>query len=373
MTQLQNFHRSALIPWIVLLAAVALLAAACGGDDDDTATPVASPSAAATTATSTTVTASPTATVAGRLKGVPGIVDPSNLGWPRVVEGLNGKVSIEKKPARIHTMSAGFDEITVALVPVSRIVAVGTSTKDPNTTSMADKVKDLPGIAREPEAIAKYSPDIVVASPTQKADVIDAIKRLQIPVVQVELDQTPKGRLDTILLLGYIYGEEERAIKLADEVSERYEAVIKYTDTIAESKRPLVLSALKFTTLTVGGKGTTAEGIIRAAGGRSAASEIGMEGNAQTSLEGIVATNPDVIILPSRGDEGNAFRDEIMKSAALASLPAVVNKRVYVVPLALFATNSFASVRAVEYLAHLLYPDKFPQADPPQFSFPSGN
>lgn len=371
---LAKFHRRTLVPWIALLAAMALMAAACGGDDDDDSTPAAaSPSAASTTVTGTTETAPSSTPEVDRFAGVPGVVDSTNHGWPREVEGLNGTITIEKKPERIHTMSAGFDEITIALVPISRIVAVGTSTQNPDTTTMSGMVKDLPGIAREPEAIAQYSPDIVVASPTQKADVVDAISRLEITVIQIELDPTPEGRLNTILLLGYIYGEEDRAIELADEVQERYEAVIEITEKIPESERPLVLQTSKFTNVTVSGKGTTGEGIATAAGGVSAAANIGIEGNAQSSMEGIVATNPDVIIIMMPDVAGEAYRQEILANPALASLPAIVNGRVYVVPIALYATNSFASVRAVEHLAHILHPDQLPLAETPQFSFPSGN
>ena len=54
-----------------------------------------------------------------------GIVDPSNFGWPREVEGLNGVVSIPAKPLSIITASVGHDEMTLAIVPIERLVAVG--------------------------------------------------------------------------------------------------------------------------------------------------------------------------------------------------------------------------------------------------------
>ena len=65
------------------------------------------------------------------LEGIPGIVDPTNTGWPRDVEGLNGRVTIQAKPGRIHTVSLGHDEVTYALVPADRVVAVGKYTQSP--------------------------------------------------------------------------------------------------------------------------------------------------------------------------------------------------------------------------------------------------
>ena len=352
---------------LALLAAFVLLAAACGSDDG--APPEQPGSNQANTAEAHARPDGPD----NRFAGVPGIVDPSNLGWPREVEGLNGRVTIHTKPERIHTMSAGFDEITIALVPLSRIVAVGKATQDPESSSMADLAKQLPAAAREPEAIAQFEPDIVVAPPTQKAEVVDAIARLGIPIVQIELDPTPEGRLNTILLLGYIYGEEERAIGLTDEVRARYEAVTGVTSAIPEEERPLVLATTKYNTITVAGSGTTGGGIIEAAGGINAAAELGIEGNAQSSIEGIVAANPDVILLPMPREPAEAFRDEILGNPALASVPAVAEGRVYLVPPELYTTNSFANVRAVEHLAHILWPDRFPEGETAQFSLPAGS
>ena len=70
---------------------------------------------------------SPTPTPGPSLEGVPGIVDPVNMGWPRQVEGLNGIITIPAKPQRIITASIGHDEMTLALVPSERLVAVGGS------------------------------------------------------------------------------------------------------------------------------------------------------------------------------------------------------------------------------------------------------
>ena len=48
-------------------------------------------------------------------------------------------------------------------------------------------------------------------------------------MIQTELTQGPEARINNILLMGYIYGEEERAVAFAAEVRERYEALIAVT------------------------------------------------------------------------------------------------------------------------------------------------
>jgi iron complex transport system substrate-binding protein len=283
---------------------------------------------------------------------------------------MNGTITIEKQPQRIHTMSSGFDEITAGLVALNRIAAVGKATQDPNTSNIAGLVKDLPAVTREPEAVASARPDLVIASPTQKADVVANIARLGIPVVQLELDPTPAGRINTILLLGYIYGEEERALALAKEVQTRYEAVVKVTSAKPAAQRQVVLSMVKFTAYNAWGTGTTGDGIVVAAGGGSAAAKVGLEGNKQISLETIVAMNPDIIILPMPTEPANALKAELMGQAVLKEVPAIKNGRILLVPPELYTTNSYANVRAVEHLASILWPQDFPNATYPQFSLP---
>src|SRR5690606_30593994 len=161
-------------------------------------------------------------------------VDPTNRGWPREVEGMNGVVTIEAQPQRIHTTSVGLDEVTLALLDPSRVTAVGASTQNPEYSNVFDLVADHPTVSRDPEAIAAIEPDLVLASPTQDADFISALERVEIPVIQVELVNTPEGRIQAILLLGYIFGEEERALALADEVTERYETLVAETSAIPE-------------------------------------------------------------------------------------------------------------------------------------------
>ena len=99
------------------------------------------------------------------LRGVRGIVDPANLGWPRQVEGLNGVVSIPAKPQRIITASIGHDEMILALVPIERLVGVGAVSKDPTYSNVARMLESRAEVSREPETIIALSPDVVVTSP----------------------------------------------------------------------------------------------------------------------------------------------------------------------------------------------------------------
>jgi ABC-type Fe3+-hydroxamate transport system substrate-binding protein len=301
------------------------------------------------------------------LEGVRGIVDPSNDGWPREVEGLNGVVSIDAKPARIITASIGHDEITLALVPNDRLVAVGDVTKISTYSNVADLVQDKAVITRDPETIIAEEPDVVVTSPFFPADGIDALERAGIAVIQTELVQTPESRINAILLMGYIFGEEERAWAFADEIQSRFDALVSVTG-VKETK-PRVLALTSYSdTLWVAGANSTEGGVIEAGGGLNAAADAGIEGNQTTSLEGVIAMAPDVIVIAQPIEFGaEEFRQSLFENAALSEVPAIKNGAVYVVESKHFTTLSFWNIRGAEDLARILWPEDFPE--PPAQSF----
>ena len=302
------------------------------------------------------------------LQGVHGIVDPTNFGWPREVEGLNGIVSIPFKPLRIVTASVGHDEMTLAIVPLDRLVAVGGASKDPTYSNVASQLQDKTEISRDPETIISQAPDIVVTSPFFSADGIVALSKVGIPVIQTELKQGPEARINSILLMGYIFGEEERAIEFATEVRERYEALIGVTGQV--ETRPRVLALTQFgDKIWTAGTDSTEGGVISAAGGLNVAAEAGIESNQTTSLEGVIAMNPDVIVIAQPVEFGaEEFRQSLLDSEALAELPAVKNEAIYLVEGKHFTTLSFWNIRGAEDLARLLWPDDFADSESPHFS-----
>ena len=340
-----------------------------------TATPTPVPTATPTAAPIPTATPmpepTPTPTPAPRLPAsVPGIVDTANLGWPREVEGLNGVVSIPAKPERVITASVGHDEVVLALAPGDRLVAVGGATKSETFSNVAALAQDKPEVTRDPETLIAQSPDVIVTSPFFPAEGIEALSRVGIPVVQTALQHDPEARIENILLIGYILGEEERALEFAAEVRERYEALIAVTGAAGPRPRVLALTQYSDKLWTAGGNSTEG-GVITAAGGVNAAEEAGIESNQPTSLEGVIAMDPEIIVIPQPVEfGGEEFRASLLANEALAEVPAVKSGAVHVVESRHFTTLSHWNILGAEGLARLLWPDDFPARESAPFSLP---
>ena len=368
---------------VVTLLLATLLAACVSNDATLSVSPTAAPAptqapptpapagAPVLTLTQAPATTQAAAAVPDHIKqafqGVPGVVDPTNFGWPREVEGLNGVVSIPAKPERIITASIGHDEMTLALAPNERLVAVGGVSKVGTYSNVSGLVGDKPEISRDPETIVAQAPDVVVTSPFFTVDGIEALRRVGVPVVQTELLQSPESRIHAILLMGYIYGEEARAVEFAGEIQTRYDALV--TVTSASAPKPRVVALTQYAdTLWTAGAGSTEGGVIDAAGGVNAAAEAGIVSNQPISLEGLIAMAPDVIIIPQPvGFGAEEFRQSLLNNAALAETPAVKTGAVYLVESKRYTTLSFWNILGAESLARLLWPSAF--SDPVEASF----
>ena len=368
-------------PRLIITLSVLLAIMALGACSQPTPTPTLAPTATPTATPTAAPDPTPTATpipqpmptpepVVRLPDNVPGIVDTTNLGWPREVEGLNGVVSIPAKPERIITASVGHDEVTLALAPGDRLVAVGNPTKSETFSNVAALVQGKPEVTRDPETIIAQSPDVIVTSPFFPAEGIEALSRVGIPVVQTELQHDPEARIDNILLIGYILGEEERALEFAAEVRERYDSLVAITGAAQPRLRVLALTQYS-DQLWVAGGNSTEGGVITAAGGINAAEEAGVESNQPTSLEGVIAMNPEVIIIPQPVDFGGEdFRESLLANAALAEVPAVKNGAVHVVESRHATTLSYWNILGAEELSRLLWPDDFPASESTPFSLP---
>ena len=186
------------------------------------------------------------------------------------------------------------------------------------------------------------------------------------------LSNDPEGRIHDILFLGYIYGEEERALVLAEEVRARYAAVTAITLAKPLDDQLRVLALTRFSDkLWVAGSGSTEGGVIDAAGGVNVAAEAGIKDNATTSLEGVISMAPEIIFITQPLEFGaEEFRQDLLNDPALAATPAIINGRIYIVNGKFFTTLSFWNIRGVEDLAAILWPEDFVGATFGPFSTP---
>lgn len=324
----------------LVLALITALLAGCGGGTV-TSAPSSSPSP--------TPYAGPT--------GKTRILD-TTAGWPRRVDTPHGVVSIAQKPQRIHTLSIGFDEITFRLVDPSRIVAISTSTANPDISNVADLAAQVPlRVGRNAEQVIAARPDLVVAPPTANVDLVKALEGAGLTVVLADLLSGVDAHEPNIRLLAYLYGEERRAEQLIAEIRDQLAKVDAILSTQDPATRPRVL--MLSGKISAAGAGSNEDGIIRRSGGINVAAEAGIAGNKNIGVEAIPAMRPDVIVLVESDPAKPVLRQLVIDHPALQDIPAVKSGRVAAVPQRYLTTLSHWNVRGVQELARILYPAAF--------------
>ena len=292
---------------------------------------------------------------------VPGIVDVSNRGWPREVETSEGVVRLDAAPQRILALSLGHDEMLLALVPRDRFAGVGPFAANPTYSNVADQVAGMATVHSGVENVLAMQPDLVVVSKYTKADMVALIKEAGVPVMRSALENSAAGNIPNILLLGYLLGVEERALELVAEIEGRLAVVTERVPDPGDPARPVVLAIARFAESTsAAGDGSTEGGIIEAAGGVNAAARDGIVSHQSVSVESIAAMNPDVILITQPADSGGTeLRDDLLGYRALAGVPAIADRQVFVADPRYYTTLSHWNVRGIEETARLLYPDRF--------------
>ena len=342
-----------------------------------TATPRPTPTPAPTATPRPTPAPKPTSTPTPEplvYPATPGIVDPSNLGWPREVETAEGVITLDAPPQRILTYSLGHDEMTLALVPAERIAALGKFTGNPSYSNVADLAADFPVYEKGAENVLAENPDIFIVSKSTKADIVALIKEAGIPVARPALEDAAEGNISQILLMGYMLGAEERALALAAEIGERMDLIAGRVPPPGDPERPAVISITRWSdSISISGGGTTGSAIIEAAGGVNAAARDGIDGFKTISVESILAMNPDFILIPQDGEAAAKLRDDLLADPVLATVPAVVNARIHLVHPPNYIVLSHWTVRGVERTAQLLYPERFADVTFTDFAPYDGN
>jgi iron complex transport system substrate-binding protein len=242
--------------------ALALATGACGGDDD-------------TTAATTTTTA-------------PG---PSSA-FPVTVEAANGRVTIDAEPDRIVSLSPTATEMLFAIGAGDRVVAVDDQSNYPHDAPTTD----LSGYEPNVEAIAGYSPDLVVM---QDDTITDQLDSLGIPVLVEPAAADFDDMYDQFADLGAATGTAGQAAEVVADMKDDVEEILAgVAEPAAGADRPTYYHELDGTFFTVTSN-TFIGKVYELAGLDNIADATADAGNdyPQLSQEYILDADPDYVFL----------------------------------------------------------------------------
>lgn len=260
-------------------------------------------------------------------------------------------LEIEQRPERIISLSPGGTEMFFAIGAGDQLVAAETWSDYPPE---AEELPKVDAFQPDPEAILAHDPDLVLI--TYDADgIVAALDEAGISVLYLEVPESLDALIEQARQFGEITGNTETAEELAVSMEERIEAI---TSELADvEKGPRIYHELDDTFFTVSPESFVGDlyNLLKAQNIAAGASG----GYPQLSAEVIIEQNPEVIILPTGGNEGETTSEDVKARSGWDVIDAVQNDRIYEIDRDILSRPGPRIVDGMEQLADLLYPEKF--------------
>jgi iron complex transport system substrate-binding protein len=206
------------------------------------------------------------------------------------------------KPQRIASLGLCTDQIVLMLVDASRIATVNYQAANPTASYMAKAVGNIPlnhGLAEE---IMLFKPDLVISTNFASPDTVRALKTLGYRVELMPLPTTVDGIYTMLLQAGQWLGEIDKAQALIAQMKTRIHAA-QVRNQNKPSPRTIIYSPNGFTI----GADTLENDALQLAGYRNIAADLGMKHFQQISLETLVTTQPERIIIDNYAYNQNSL------------------------------------------------------------------
>ena len=216
--------------------------------------------------------------------------NPQQSSFPLSVKAANGEVRIGKRPDRIVSLSPTTTEMLFAIGAGDQVVAVDDNSNYPPQAPMTELSAYQPNV----EAVAKYSPDLVVIS--DDLGIVKSLGKLSIPVM---LEPAAKNLDDTyaqIEQLGAATGHVADAVHLVASMKSEIQHLVA---SAPDFDHPLIYYHELDQTYYTATSSTFIGQIYGLLGLRNIADEAkgAASGYPQLSAEYIIKADPDVIFL----------------------------------------------------------------------------
>lgn len=258
-------------------------------------------------------------------------------------------------PVRVVSVNLASDEILLDLAP-EKLLAVSALAVDANASNVARQAATVPNrLNADVERILLLEADVVAIGAHSLA-VAHQLEEFGVRVVRIAGYDSIDWTRSLIRTLGDTVGEPARAEAMIGAMDRRLAAVVERVNG-----RPRPVVALYSLSGWTPGQNTITDEIIRLAGGENLAAQLGLRGWKKLSLDQLILSDPDIIILRG-GSKNTPANRELIEHPALQQLRAIRNGRVVTLEPRLVTTVSHHLAETVETLARLFHPAAFEEA-----------
>jgi iron complex transport system substrate-binding protein len=226
-------------------------------------------------------------------------------------------------PERIVASGGVITEVVYALGQQDKLVGVDSTSQFP-----AQALKDKANIgyvrAVSAEGVLSLKPTSVIAiEGSGPPGAIALVKEAGVRLDYVTDDTSPAGVVSKIEQIGTLVGAAGPARKLAAQTKAGFDQVASLREALPAKRRVLFVLSLQNGRTMVGGRNSTADAIIKLAGGINVADAI--EGFKPMGDEAIMAAAPEVIVMMNNGGH-QTTPDQLFAMPAFSQTPAAARR-----------------------------------------------
>jgi len=282
--------------------------------------------------------------------------------FPVTVQIDDEEITIEEKPSRIFPLSLEVAEIVLDLVEPEKIVAATNGIDDPLLSTKADLAEKIEGrigaqVNIDPEEIISYDTDLLLLTKMfgEQEEAENTLKQLDTPILSFDSIVSVEQYLEVTRTIGKAVGEDSKAEELIASIEEKINSL---QQQIPEGESPSVLILSE-----IGGDlgpfmmGPTniSYDLLKLAGATPAVDKIELERSAPASIEQVLKTDPDYILLVDFFGKGEEGFNELMNDPGWNTLKAVEEENVKLIEAKYIVNPNSKNVDGLEMLIDWLY------------------
>ncbi|EMK00955.1 hemin ABC transporter substrate-binding protein [Leptospira sp. WS58.C1] len=238
---------------------------------------------------------------------------------------LPASIFAEAKDLRIVTLNGTVSEIVFALGKGKLVVGNDTSSLYPPEALALPKVGYQRALSAE--GILSLKPNLILgleyAGPPE---VIEQLKSAGIKVIIYPGSPGVEPALNNILAIGKDIGAEKEAQKIVQDIRKKHSKIAEKVSKLKSKPKVLFVYHRGTSLAQVSGTETPADEMIRLGGGINAVN--GFKGFKPITPEAVIAAQPDIILIPSRGLESLGGKDGVFSLPGVKDTPAGKKARV---------------------------------------------
>lgn len=204
-------------------------------------------------------------------------------------------------PRRVVTVNLCLDQLALRLAAPGQLVGVSYLARNPAISVLADRANDIATVRGTAESILDLRPDLVIFDSTMHTTIKQLVRTAGVPILELHWAGTIEESETLIERMAEALGRSEQGRKLVASMRARQQE-------LSRPGPPTATAAVLQANLRTTGKGTLMDELLGMTGYRNLAAELGISAYGRTSLEAVLAGQPDVVIFdgesnvhPSRG------------------------------------------------------------------------